>query len=146
MKTVPLLLISLFVVSFLSTCQQNKEKAIIEGLLDEKCSMCEWKVLSITDTVGYSIAPVILAMEYSAIRGNWEQFDKDLQICHDQSFNWTKNRGGVERRLLIAHCADYSGKKTDFEFFNEIKDGRSVRYYLAADEVTDYLDITHRHL
>lgn len=145
-----LFIISTLVFVSLSSCKYcNKyyeEESIIEDMLNETCPICEWKVQSITDTIGYSITPITTSMEYCAIRQNWDEYEKALNICQEQSFHWTENKGGEERRLLIAHCIDNSGTEQDFEFFNEIKGGKSIRYYMALDEVTNYLNIAHKYL
>lgn len=138
-----------FILISLSSCKYcfkyYEEKAIIEDMLNETCPFCEWKVKSITDTIGYSITPITECMRFYTLKEDWGKYDSALNICHEQSFHWTENKGGVERRLLIAHCVDKGGSEKDFEFFNEIRGGKSVRYYWALDEVTNYLDVAYTY-
>ena len=134
--------IVIFTISF-SSCEYRynlKEKAIIEKLINEK-EKGEWKVKSITDTIGYSITPITISLRWEYANGNTLEYEKDMEICKRQIIDWTKDNGGVERRLLIAHCVSYYGETRDFYVFNEVKDfGNYSRYYLGSDEIEAYLN------
>lgn len=134
-------LISFMLLCFVVSCGNYHEKKLIQGMIDKEYPSAEWKVASITDTIGYSISAASMSLRYCATRKIWDEYDKYFDICHEQAFNWLIDKGGVERRLLIAHCTSPYGDKMDFEIFNEIKCGKSIRYYFAMDEVTDYLNI-----
>lgn len=135
--------IVIFTIGF-SSCKYcfkyYEEKSIIENILSERFQNCNWKVQSITDTIGYSITPFVTSLSFYSGIGKDYEFNKCMDVCSEQSFNWTENKGGVERRLLIAHCINKYGDKQDFEVFNEVKGGKSIRYYLALDEVSYYLE------
>lgn len=135
--------IVVFTISF-SSCEYRynlKEKAIIEKLINEK-EKGEWKVKRITDTIGYSITPIITSLRWEYAKGNTFEYKKRMEICERQIIDWTKDNGGVERRLLIAHCVSYYGETRDFYIFNEVKDfGNYSRYYLGSDEIEAYLNV-----
>lgn len=134
--------IVIFAISF-SSCEYRynlKEKSIIEKLINEK-ENGEWKVKNITDTIGYSVAPITTSLRLDYVSGNKDEYKKNMEICKRQLVDWTKNNGGVKRRLLIAHCVSYYGETRDFYVFNEVKDfGNYSRYYLGNDEIERYFD------
>lgn len=143
-NTMKKLFILTTVMVFFASCQNITEKRTVQRLIDNEYPSANLKVVSIKDTVGYSITPLLITMDYLAAKGDFDGYREMMDVCSEQTNDWTVDHGGVPRRLLIAHCRG-EWHETDIEVFNEVKNGQSVRYYLATDEMVDFVKNMQKH-